>query len=69
MNTSGSAFTLTRTIDETNFDVAIIGENLLVEKGGSIEVLEYLDFSRCKVSLAVPKTFPYKSTAFLGIFV
>lgn len=42
-------------------DVAIIGENLLVEKGGSIEVLEYLDFSRCKVSLAVPKTFPYNS--------
>jgi glycerol-3-phosphate dehydrogenase len=25
MNTSGSAFTLTRTIDETDFDVAIIG--------------------------------------------
>jgi ATP phosphoribosyltransferase len=42
-------------------DVAIIGENLLVEKGGGIEVLEYLDFSKCKVSLAVPKTFPYNS--------
>ena len=25
MNASGSAFTLTRTIDETNFDIAIIG--------------------------------------------
>ena len=42
-------------------DVAIIGENLLVEKGGGIEVLEHLDFSRCKVSLAVPKTFSYNS--------
>lgn len=42
-------------------DIAIIGENLLVEKGGNIAVLEKLDFSKCKVSLAVPKSFEYNS--------
>jgi ATP phosphoribosyltransferase len=41
-------------------DIAIIGENLLVEKDeGSIEILERLSFSKCRVSLAVPKTFEY----------
>lgn len=43
-------------------DVAIIGENLLVEKdNGRIEVRERLDFSKCRVSLAVPKSFAYES--------
>ncbi len=42
-------------------DIAIIGENVLVEKGNSITILEKLNFSKCKVSLAVPKTFEYNS--------
>jgi len=42
-------------------DVAIIGENLLVEKGGNIETLLPLGFSKCKVSLAVPKNSAMKS--------
>jgi ATP phosphoribosyltransferase len=42
-------------------DIAIIGENILIEKGNSIQVLEKLNFSRCRVSLAVPKTFKYES--------
>jgi len=43
-------------------DIAIIGENLLVEKDkGSIGILERLSFSKCRVSLAVPKTFEYNS--------
>ena len=36
-------------------DVAIIGENVLVEKGDQISVVEKLGFSKCKVSIAVPK--------------
>ena len=36
-------------------DIAIIGENLLVEKQMDIEVVEKLGFSKCKVSLALPK--------------
>ncbi len=42
-------------------DIAIIGDNILVEKGNGIEVLEKLDFSKCRVSIAVPKTFKYNS--------
>jgi ATP phosphoribosyltransferase len=43
-------------------DVAIIGENLLVEKdNGRIEVCERLNFSKCRVSLAVPRSFAYES--------
>lgn len=43
-------------------DIAIIGENLLVEKDESkIDILERLSFSKCRVSLAVPKSFDYNS--------
>jgi ATP phosphoribosyltransferase len=36
-------------------DAAIIGENILIEKGADINFIERLDFSKCKVSIAVPK--------------
>lgn len=42
-------------------DTAIIGENVLVEKGTDIDVAEKLGFSKCRVSLAVPKSFKYQS--------
>jgi ATP phosphoribosyltransferase len=42
-------------------DCAIIGENLLVEKGEEISIASRLGFSKCRVSLAVPKTFKYNS--------
>ena len=42
-------------------DIAIVGDNLLVEKGQGIQVAEKLGFSKCKVSVAVPKAFDYKS--------
>lgn len=40
-------------------DVAIIGENVLIEKGQDIIKGEKLGFSKCRVSLAVPKSFNY----------
>jgi ATP phosphoribosyltransferase len=40
-------------------DAAIIGENVLVEKGGDIIMAEKLGFSKCRVSLAVPKSTEY----------
>ena len=40
-------------------DVAIIGENLLVEKGADIIVKEKLGFSKCRVSIAIPKDDDY----------
>ena len=36
-------------------DAAIIGENVLIEKGNDLEFVERLGFSKCKVSIAVPK--------------
>ncbi len=42
-------------------DVAIIGDNVLIEKGNGITVVEKLGFSKCRVSLAVPKGVNYKS--------
>ncbi len=40
-------------------DAAIIGENVLVEKGEDIIMAEKLGFSKCRVSLAVPKALKY----------
>jgi len=42
-------------------DIAIIGDNVLIEKGKDINVAEKLGFSKCRVSIAVPKEFEYKS--------
>lgn len=41
-------------------DIAIIGENLLVEKGNDISIKEKLGFSKCRVSIAIPKEDTYK---------
>lgn len=45
-------------------DAAIIGENLLIEKGEEIQFIEKLGFSKCKVSLAVPKNEEYKGVTY-----
>ncbi|SEQ44910.1 ATP phosphoribosyltransferase [Hyunsoonleella jejuensis] len=42
-------------------DAAIIGENVLIEKGEGIGVVEKLGFSSCRVCIAVPKADKYKS--------
>ena len=47
-------------------DVAIIGSNVLVEKGTDLVVAEKLGFSKCRVSLAVPKSMKYASIADLS---
>jgi len=42
-------------------DIAIIGENLLIEKGQDIVIEERLGFSKCRVSIAVPNRMEYNS--------
>ena len=42
-------------------DMAIIGENLIYEKGNDIKIVEKLGFSRCRVSIAVPNDFKYNN--------
>ncbi|MCR8667643.1 ATP phosphoribosyltransferase [Aestuariibaculum sp. M13] len=40
-------------------DAAIIGENVLIEKGEDIGIAEKLGFSSCRVCIAVPKSMKY----------
>jgi ATP phosphoribosyltransferase len=42
-------------------DAAIIGENVLIEKGNDINVVEKLGFSTCRVCIAVPKAAKYNT--------
>ncbi|QCX39238.1 ATP phosphoribosyltransferase [Aureibaculum algae] len=42
-------------------DAAILGENTLIEKGNDLPIVEKLGFSKCKVSIAVPKSVEYGS--------
>jgi ATP phosphoribosyltransferase len=41
-------------------DAAIIGENLLIEKAPNISYIMKLGFSKCRVSLAIPKDVDYE---------
>ncbi|WP_010134799.1 ATP phosphoribosyltransferase [Ochrovirga pacifica] len=45
-------------------DIAILGENTLIEKGENLPIVERLGFSKCKVSLAVPKNVEYTGIAY-----
>lgn len=42
-------------------DVGIVGENVLAETEKSVETVEKLAFGKCRLSLAVPKNFDYRS--------
>ncbi|WP_300674816.1 ATP phosphoribosyltransferase [Soonwooa sp.] len=42
-------------VEDGVVDVAIVGENLLIETSKNIDVVEHLGFSKCRVSMAVPK--------------
>ena len=44
-------------------DIAVIGENVLIEKGAGIDIAEKLGFSKCKVSMAVPKGQSFSGTS------
>lgn len=46
-------------------DCGIVGENVLMEREKEVETVEKLGFSRCRLSLAVPKAFEYRSLASL----
>ncbi len=45
-------------------DAGIVGENVMVESGASLEVLERLGFARCRLSLAVNKSVDYQNTSY-----
>lgn len=41
-------------------DIAILGENLLIEEEKTLKIETYLGFSKCKLSIATPKGINYK---------
>ena len=41
-------------------DVGIVGENEFVEKGEDANIIRRLDFSKCRLSFAIPKEVDYK---------
>ena len=47
-------------------DLAILGSNTLVEKGTDLEVIEQLGFSKCRVSIALPKGSKYNGISDLA---
>ncbi|MFT3981368.1 MAG: ATP phosphoribosyltransferase [Ferruginibacter sp.] len=42
-------------------DIGIVGENVLLEKNKDIDLVYRLGFGKCRLSIAVPKTIPYRS--------
>ena len=42
-------------------DIGMVGENVLAETEKAVEIVEKLNFGKCRLSLAVPKNFEYTS--------
>ncbi|UCJ05573.1 ATP phosphoribosyltransferase [Chitinophaga pendula] len=40
-------------------DIGIVGENVVLEKKRSVQIVEKLGFGKCRLSIAVPKTIEY----------
>jgi len=53
-------------LEDGIIDIAIVGENLLIENRKKVEIIERLGFSKCKVSLAVPKNVKYDSVNYFN---
>lgn len=47
-------------------DIGIVGENVFEEKGSDIEIIERLGFSRCRLSLALPKQERYSGPEYFN---
>lgn len=45
-------------------DIGIVGENVVLEKGHDVDIVQKLGFSRCRLSLAIPKSEDYQGVKF-----
>jgi ATP phosphoribosyltransferase len=52
-------------IEDGVADVGIVGENVFVEKQKRNRLIKRLDFAKCRLSIAVPRTENYKDISFL----
>ncbi len=46
-------------------DIGIVGENVVFEKNRNVDVIEQLDFAKCRLSIAVPRNDTYESISCL----
>ena len=53
-------------LEDGTVDIAIVGKNLLIEKQKKVAIVQKLGFSKCKVSLAVPKDVDDNSLAYFN---
>lgn len=45
-------------------DLGILGENVVVESRAQVDIIKRLNFGRCRLSLAVPKSVDYKGLSY-----
>ena len=48
-------------VEDAVADVGIVGENVLAEDKRKVAIVEKLGFGKCRLSIAVPKSFDYKN--------
>ena len=48
-------------VEDAVADIGIVGENVLAEDVRAVETIKKLGFGKCRLSLAVPKSFEYSS--------
>jgi ATP phosphoribosyltransferase len=52
-------------IEDKVADIGIVGENVLAEKSKSVRIAKKLDFAKCRLSIAVPKSESYSGVEWL----
>jgi ATP phosphoribosyltransferase len=53
-------------VEDRVADVGIVGKNVLLEKSDGLEIIKPLGFSKCRLSIAVPKAFNYQGVTSLA---
>jgi ATP phosphoribosyltransferase len=55
-----------QTVADGVADIGIVGENEMLEKGENVAIVKRLGFSKCRLSLAVPKSMDYTGPEFFN---
>jgi ATP phosphoribosyltransferase len=55
-----------QTVADGVADIGIVGENEMLEKGENVVIAKRLGFSRCRLSLAIPKSMEYNGLDFFN---
>jgi ATP phosphoribosyltransferase len=55
-----------QTVADNVADIGIVGENEMAEKGENVVIVKRLGFSKCRLSLAIPKSFDYSGVQFFN---